>query len=75
MVVALAGAGVLSAHDFLRGTMIPRPPRDYAAASIVEGLAALVTGFFWWVARPVSWTIDTGGITPHGPGAHRRDLR
>ncbi len=72
--LALAGALAVPAHDILRGTTIPRTRGKYAAA-IGGALAALVAGFFWLVARPVSWTIDAGGITQDGPGDRRRDLR
>jgi hypothetical protein len=74
-VLAVAGAVALPAHDLLLGTMIPRPRGVYGVASILLGLAVLVAGLSWWVARPVSWTIDAGGITQHGPGGRRRDLR
>jgi hypothetical protein len=75
MVLALAGADALPAHDLLVGTMISRPRGEYTAAAVVGGLAAFVAGVFWWAARPVSWTIDVGGITQDGPGDRRRDLR
>jgi hypothetical protein len=75
VVLALAGAVALPAHDFLLGTMIQRPRGEYTAAATAGALAAFVAGFLWRVSRSVSWTIDAGGITQDGPGDRRRDLR
>jgi hypothetical protein len=73
--LALAGAVALPARDLLLGTTVPRPRGEYTAAAVPGGLAALVAGFLCWLTRPVSWTIDAGGITQDGPGDRRRDLR
>ena len=75
VVLALAGAVALFAHDRLLRTMIPTPRGACTAAAFVCGAVALVAGFFWCLARPVAWIIDAGGITQHGLGARRRDLR
>ena len=75
VVLGLAAAVALPVHNRFGSTMPPRPRFDYDFAAVVGGAVALLAGFLWVVALPVTWTVDAGGITQEGPGDRRRDLR
>jgi hypothetical protein len=74
IVAGLLGVIALPVHDRVVGSAGPWPPGEYTAAAVCGGLVAFVSGIFWVVGLPVSWSVDAGGIIEEGPFG-RRDLR